>query len=448
MSKTPIDLVNWFVDELYKIYDPTSSEELKSNLYHHEYYFRTKFYEKKYSKKSLQKVLDKFKFTLADAGDAVGMKAALAIGEALTQAPLKAIHAGGGGISQDALLRSKSRFQELLAGHPDKHCVITLKLIDDSKEASEKFANEQETFYFKEVWKSIQINLCGTLDKMIYEIHPKIDFDNIKPNGYYLKCVCSLVEISDYNIHIVDVISRLVTNFQEILFMTGTVLNSKEFMMYIIFKSNISFAQIQKIIHLFGAEDPQCIIHGKYLKNCYVSENKNMPGHFLVQANEVAGKDIRSLENMIYDKRLDAPLCRITDMKRSLNLFGLNETLARMHEELLYASVNQSETQEILFRHYKTICDGMMVNGSFKYASRNSIKNDPYTDTFKLINFETAPDMIRNALHKSTKNPIIDPVAASVFGELPGFGTGVSKITLFKSGKKCFDKDEKEEKEK
>jgi hypothetical protein len=74
----------------------------------------------------------------------------------------------------------------------------------------------------------------------------------------------------------------------------------------------------------------------------------------------------------------------------------------------------------------------MLMNGYFKYATRNSIKGEAHTDVFKLINFETAPEMIKKSLKTQKFQPIIDSVSASVFGELGTIGTGISKIILYK----------------
>jgi hypothetical protein len=407
---------------------------LEENFVHHEYYFRVKLYNKKYSNEMLEEIKKYFKYSLVDAGDAVGMKAALAVGEALTQAPLKAIHLGGGGVSHDLLRRPKGidRFQELLSGLPNRDVIITIRLIDDSKENSEKFAYENETFYFKEIWKRIEICISDKIEQKVLELHPTIDFKFIVVASRYIKAIWDLSNISEYNIHITDVINSLLSNYSEIYFITGYVLNKSEFLAYIYIKPNLPDNKIQKLVFDFSQEKTQNVIHGKYLKRCYVSENKNDPGHYLIQANE-SRENILSLENMIYDPEIDPTGCRITDMERSLKLFGLNETLSRTHEEIIYASINLSETKEILFRHYKTMCDSMLGNGTFKYATRNSLKLDNTTDVLKLISFETARDMMKTHLKKGTIHPIIDNVAASVFGELGTIGTGISKISLFKT---------------
>jgi hypothetical protein len=244
--------------------------------------------------------------------------------------------------------------------------------------------------------------------------------------------VWDISQISEFNIHVTDVMNALLDNYPEIYFITGYILNTSEFLAFMFLKPNITQDKIQKLIYDFRQNKASSIIHGRYLKRCYVSENKNEPGHYLIQANEVMYNSL-ALENLIFYPEIDPTGCRITDMERSLKLFGLNETQARTHEEMIYVSTNLSQTKEILYRHYKTMIDCMLANGFFKYATRTNLKADPTVDICKLISFETAKDMIKNCLHKGIKQPIIDSVSASVFGELSVLGTGVSKIVLFKN---------------
>jgi hypothetical protein len=441
-DRTPPDVTEEFIKELREIFNPTSDPDLDDNFLHHEYYFRVKLFNKNYDKATLAQIVNYFKYSLVDAGEPVGMKAALAVGEALTQAPLKAIHLGGGSVSQDVLIRQKGikRFQELFSGTPNKDCVITIRLKDDSKEASEKFANEQETFYFNEIWKRIEVCISPHFEEVVVNMHPRLNFETITVNTQYIKSVWDISNISGFRIHIVDVINALCSQYPEIYFITGYILNPSEFLAYIYIKPNITPQKIQKLIFDFRQDRGSSIIHGRYLKRCFVSENKNEPGHYLIQANEVKTNSL-ALENLIYHPEIDPTGCRITDMERSLKLFGLNETLARTHEEIIYTSTNLSETKEILYRHYKTMCDYMLSNGSFKYAIRNSLKSDPTTDVLKLIGFETAGDMIKSALHRQILQPVIDTVAASVFGELGTIGTGISKISLYKNNDNKGDDD-------
>ena len=178
------------------------------------------------------------------------------------------------------------------------------------------------------------------------------------------------------------------------------------------------------------------IIRGGYLEHCYVSENKNRPGHYIVEANEIKSENSTTntyaLENLIFDERVDPYGCRTSNIDSNYRLFGVNETAARCQEELLFAATNVSETKEILARHYKQLADSMLTAGSFRHAVRGSLRNDETLDPMRLYCFEVAQTFIRDSINRKDVTPVADAVPASAFGELPGFGTGISKVTIVK----------------
>ena len=196
------------------------------------------------------------------------------------------------------------------------------------------------------------------------------------------------------------------------------------------FKPTVQLQQIQVLMEEWGMEKDSTVIHGKYLRNCYVSENMNRPGHFIIEANEVSSKS-KALENLILDERVDPLGCKSNNPLTMLEVFGINETCARLYEELIFTATNLSDTSGVLQRHYKVIADDSFVNGDRRYGARESVKRDRTMDCFKAVGFETANEMIRNALKYGDIRPIADPVAATIFGETANLGTGVSKITLY-----------------
>ena len=403
------------------------------NFTQHEYYFRTKLTHVKCNEQLLNKIYEQFEWSLADGGDAVGMKAALATSEPLTQASLHAIHhAGGGGANEEQIRRSAglTRFEELLGGNKCKDTVITFKLYDDSKESCIRFANEQETFYFNNIWTRLELGICKNIPEKILKIHPDIPLADIDINSYFITSIWNVTKISSFNIHIVDIINKLIENFNEIMFITGFVLNSTEFMAYIYFKPTVKVEQINSLMEEWSMERSSTIVHGKYLRNCFVSENKNRPGHFIIEANEVSSNSL-ALQNLIFDERVDPRGCRTTDPEANQKLFGVSEASTRQYEELIYTATNLSDTSGVLHRHYKVLADSTFAGGDAQYASRNSLRHDRSMDILRLVQFETAKDMIQQALKFGDIQPIADPVSASVFGELPTVGTGASKVNIY-----------------
>jgi hypothetical protein len=178
-------------------------------------------------------------------------------------------------------------------------------------------------------------------------------------------------------------------------------------------------------------ERASTIVHGRYLMNCFVSENRMYPGHYIIEANEIS--DAMALENLIYDPRVDPYGCKSSNNEIEQKLFGVFEASTRHIESLIYTAINLSVTNDTLHRHYKLLSDAIYYNGFPIYASRNSLKYDSDIDTIRLISFEVAEEFLRQALKYSGTQRVGDPICASMFGELPSLGTGVSKVTLYKT---------------
>ena len=435
-GKTERKDIEKFIKELKDIFKPPglkNADHLLENFKAHEYYFRVKLLAHKCDAKVLDRMKELFEWSLCDGGDAVGMKASLACSEPLTQASLHAIHhATGGGVTDKKYVCSEGvdRFEELLGGNKNKNTVVTFTLYDDSKESCIDFANEQETFYFNNIWSRMELDISRKIHPRILKQHENLHLEDIEVNPYFITSIWNLSQISAYHIHVCDVINRLIENYNEIMFISGWVLNSTEFMAYIYFKPTVQPPQIQIIMEEWGLERPSTVVHGKYLKHCFVSENKNRPGHYIIEANEVNERSC-ALENLIFDERVDPYGCKTSDPTVMLSMFGVMETTARDYEELIYTAQNLSDTRGVLQRHYKVLADSTFAGGDALYANRSSLRHDRTIDIYRLVQFETAKDMIQQSLKYGDIQPIADPVSASAFGELPAMGTGCSKITLY-----------------
>ena len=434
-KRTNSTLVEEFITRIRNVFCPEGMKQkfILENLNHHEYYFRVKLFNYKCDSDVLEKVFEMFEWSLVDGGEAVGMKASLACSEPLTQASLHSIHnAGGGGVNAEQIKRScgLTRFEELLGGNKCKNSVITFKLYNDTKENCTDFANEQETFYFNNIWSRMELSISKRIAQKVLDLHPDIHLDEMEVNTYFITSIWNLTKISSYNIHVVDIINRLMRNYNEIMFITGYILNSTEFMAYIYFKPTVTSDQIMILMEEWGMEKTSTIVHGKYLRNCYVSENKNCPGHYIVEANEVSPNTM-ALQNLIFDPRIDPRGCKTTDPEVNQKMFGVFEASTRQYEELIFTATNLSVTSGVLHRHYKVLADATFINGEAQYASRNSLRHDRTMDTLRLVQFETAKDMIQQSLKYGDIQPVADPISCSAFGELPSLGTGASKIMLY-----------------
>ena len=434
-GKTPQADIDDLIQRIQDIFVPKPFTEkyILENLNSHEFYFRAKLANKKVDKKTLDAIYNQFEWSLADGGDPVGAKASLACSEPLTQASLHAIHhAGGGGVNDERIRRSAGlqRFEELLGGNKSKDPVLTFTLYDDSKEASAKWANEQETFFFNSIWTRIELMIAHDLPDWVLDQHPNVPFDALEPCQYYVKMIWNVAKLSNYNIHVTEVMDKIVLAYEEILFITGHILNATEFMAYIYFKGNVMLDRISVMMEEWAIEKDLTIVHGKHLVNCFVSENKNRPGHYIIEANCV-GEPEEAMLNVMTNDEVDPKGCRCTDTAATEHLWGICEGNVRFYEELVYTAVNLSATSGVLHRHYKVLADAAYTGGMILQASRTSLRRDRCMDTLRMAQFETARDMIQQSLKFGDIQPVADPVSAAVFGELPGCGTGISKITLY-----------------
>ena len=434
----PMDKINAFIERLFNNYCTESNRHLiENNFKQHEYYFRAKLQQLTVSDETLDKLFELFSWTFCDGGEPVGEKAALACSEPLSQAALHVIHnaGGGGGATVENVVRTSgaTRFEELMSkpktrGTPS---VMAIKLYDDSFENCNRFVCNNETIVFTDIWKECYINISNKLPEFIKHIHPNIDFSHVEVNDYYCVITIDLSIVANYEISISDIIYELTSKIDTIEFITGYATNQKIFAMYIFFRKIFNYEKISATISRLTQHERSLVIHGRYIKNCYITENVNTPGHYLIECNDVIGTNAYGA--ILRNPEVDPCGTRYNDMRECLKMLGVCETSARHYEELVYTALNLSATKGILQRHYKVVADTIYSNGEAIYADRNNFKYDRFTDTLRFVQFETPKDMLKQSIKNGDINPVADPFAARVFNEAPSLGTGVSKITLFQT---------------
>ena len=402
------------------------------NLYYHLYYFRIIFREYELTENVYRKIIEIFRRILVNSGDPVGMKAAIAASEPLTQATLHAIHSHAAGVSLNKLVRTdgSARFEELRGGAVFTNTVITLVLKDDSKENSIRYAEKLETFYLADILVDISINITNGIDNIMKEEYKDIPFDDIVASEYYIQMTWDLTEIANYMIHPVDVINELMKKYQQIMFIGGYILNASEIRVHVYFNPDISLNNIFSLTEEWNVKNKNTVIHGEYLINCYVSENISNPGHYIIEGNEIENTFV--LENIIYDPELNPVLCRSTNINTMIKLFGICESTAQLAAELQYAAQHLSATSGVLQEHYLLMSQVLTATGKLTAASRYAIRNDEYNDSLKKINFEDVKKGLIDSVITNKPEPCGDGyVSSHFFGEIPPSGDGVSKIILY-----------------
>lgn len=437
-------LLESFINEINDIFFPKGARvgiwskcyQLENNKYH-EYYFRIMFgYKYELTEEMKEKLLTIYNNQMCEGGEALGMKAANAIAEPMSQVILKAIHGMVGGASDDKIKRMGifDTFETLLGGRSSKENVLTFGLYDDTKEASIKWAEEQETFYINDIWTRAEIIVCNQVDKIISEMYKdEIDFKQLDINQMMISMNINMERIAAYNIHIVDIINRLCESYPEIMFISGYILNSREFKALIYFRSDITYDKINLILEEWGSiRNNKTLVHGGYLCNCFVTENVNTPGHYVIIANEIDTK-IRGLENLIYNPEIDPYKCSSNNIDTMFELFGCCEACAHHILESQFIARAASFTSGVLVAHYKLIADAIFSTGKFLTADRYSLKEDLMNDPFTLISYETPKDFINIFLKNDKYYKTSSIVASSFFGGKSAAVSGdmVSKITLY-----------------
>lgn len=436
-GETDKKLIDELIDNLKKIFAPPGMKQRYSliNLVSLEYYFRQKGTKYIIPRKNL---IEMYYYTInsfVDAGETVGMKAALAIGESLTQESLDAIHsASKGSVNIEKLERTKSgnRFEELLGGSVHKNAVLTLILNNPTKEETEKFAMEQETIYFKDIWTKLETVLSKKINPDVIKLHPKIHFEKLMLSKTYVKMLINLNILADFNIKISDLANVVYKNFEKVAFFTGKVVNANEFLAYIYFTSEITNEEIDNYVYIFKSETRDAIIHGEFIKNCFITQNVNTK-EYLILCNEV-NPTVRAYEKILYNPAIDPAKCHTTNTKLTLEMYGIFETGARLCEELLYCATDLSNVGELPARHYKTMALSSLANGyPFVADSSSALKSN--IDYLRGCNFEQPTAFIKKAISNGTYKKVEDPVASAFYGELPKMGSGYTKILLCKKGK-------------
>ena len=90
----------------------------------------------------------------------------------------------------------------------------------------------------------MEIIVSGRIPKVVKQIHPDIDFDQLKVYNTYIRMICNLNILANYNIKISELFNKLRSNFEKIHFLTGHIPNSHEFIVYIFFDPNITKSEI------------------------------------------------------------------------------------------------------------------------------------------------------------------------------------------------------------
>ena len=436
-GETSIKEIDRFIGRLLELFVPVAlqNNELKllENFKNHEYYFRVMLSQYKLDSKLEQTILDRIAFSLVNAGDPVGVKTALAASAPLTQEALDAIHAASsGGAAVDKVKRANGldSFLQLLAGAKcNDTAIITIALKDDSEEACKSFTLNHETFYFKDIWALNEIRASIKIPKQLTTLYGE-EIAKEKRHPYYVKSVWNMVRLSGYGVKVSDIMNAIMSSYTEIKFILPFYLNKTQITANIYFKEDTQIQRIHQIVHEWTLENEANIVHGRYLRNCFITENVNDKGHYVIEANEsVVGN--QALQHLILDPLVDSARCRTSNPRDSLELFGIFEEEARHYEQLMFTATTLGSTKAVTGRTYSTISAVQTSAGELTFCDALSMSKTSDGELMKKLKFERADVFIKEALIRGDKETVNEFTSANVFAQLPRLGSSVSEYMLY-----------------
>lgn len=440
-GETPIKEIDRFIERLNKLFVPLAIQndvtKILENFKSHEYYFRAMLHSFKLDEKLEQTLIERIAFSLANAGDPIGVKAALACSAPMTQEALDAIHkASSGGAEVDKLKRASGldAFLQLLAGAKcNDTTIITIVLKDDSKEACKRFTLEHETFYFKDIWAVNEIRASTSIPEKLVTLYQQ-GIEKEKRHPYYVQSTWNMVRLSGYGVKVSDIMNAIMKSYPEIKFILPFPLNKTQITANIYFKEDTQIQRIHQIVHEWTLENESNIVHGRYLRNCFISENVNMKGHYVIEANEsVAGNN--ALQYLILDPLVEPTKCRTSNPRDSFELFGVFEGEPRHYEQLMYTAQTLGSTKAVTGRSYAVLSAVQTSAGKLTFCDALSMSKTTDGEFMKKCKFERADVFIDEHLARGERETINEFTSANVFSQLPRLGSSVSGYMLWPTGK-------------
>lgn len=432
-GETPKTMVDTFIQTMKDVFCPpdnTLCELVLSGLTEHELYFRHKLSKYNLTQSQLDFMINQFEMSLADTGDTVGAKASLSTSEPLTQASLHAIHAAVGGVEVEKIVRPSpiGRFDELHIGAHPKSTVVSIILHNPTRENTMNFANEQETFYIKDIFTCIKIEVSQQIDPKVIEYYNTLDFSNLQVSFYSINMMCYVRNIANYNLHIASIVEKMMLHYPMMSCVFAYPISADYFVICCYFNPDTYVSNIVALVEEFRMKKPITCIHGGLLSNCFVSEC-TVTGDWMCEANEViTGND--ALESLICLPEVDASRGRTSNIELMIRLYGLCEGNVRLYEESIYTANKLGATKDLLPRHYKLISDYITSRGGKRMSSSNSLLKEPHFDKMRGIAFEFVGDFIRKGMIDTNPSDFKDPTSAQIYGKRPGIGSGVSEVVI------------------
>lgn len=456
-KKEKIDSVLPYIEKLFShieiIYAPCGYELreyiLKDLIYLKYFLFEALLLKGSTDQKLYDEIELQFMYSLIDGGEPVGIKASITMSEPLTQASLHAIHSHKSTVMKQEIDRSAgvSRFEELYGEKlPSYHSIIMNIVNSDKEENYKKFINDEETFYYKDIWTTMRIFIANEPPKLMTEFYSSIDFKNIDSCKYVIEATWNLNLIANYECNVADLIYKLKSNYTEILFI-APVLTFNTLLCFIYFRPDTPDKLIYNFCEFAYREHPDNIVSGNILNNCIKCKNvplslvyKDKPNYciesnIIIHATEskaILKELLLAINNLIHNPKIDLDHCFSNNIDIEFLLYGIFEAQPRFYEESIFTASKLSETSGIMSAHYKLATEIAFMSGTKQVAKPSHLRKNFNLDPLRKILFERSYDFIKSALYENVYHNMDDPDAAQIFNQYSRTGVGISKV-IFKN---------------
>jgi DNA-directed RNA polymerase beta' subunit len=409
-------------------------------------------------KELINEIIIRYRNSLIQAGEPIGMKVSLCVTEPLTQSVLNAIHgtvsiSGGSGVKRSHGL---PRFKELLQGkkegksaHKDPIWVTTFVLKDKHNfDEQLKFAHEIETIMLKDlIYPSYLIStekIAGNDDdiKFVEKWYKSLPSSlankvrQIDMSTFKLKINFSTTDLYKNGIKLSEIQKAITACAPDIItFMAIERTTNPITRVMVYFKSGRPLDALKLVCEKIIMKT---IVHGShYFKNATVIENK---GTVIVDNNgQLINKPSYRIEAnglnfkfAIKHSAVNANESYSNNIQEMYHYFGVIEARQRLYEEMLYEAKQSSDLSVLLKQHFKLIADFLTYRGDVASLDRHKLKTNYYMDPMSKMAFEEIQAFTKLALKESRRIPLDDAVIRTMYGLKLKEGTGFSTI-MFKT---------------
>jgi len=423
-----------------------------------------------YGKKEYEELLSnihyKYKYSLIQYGEPVGLKAALNLSETFTQGMLKSIHAKGlvgGAASRLQRVHGITRFKELLQWSPTietKHPVTTIVLKPELRSnyaECVKFAKKINTVTLNDIMYSAALISSKSFaandddEKMIRQWIDRLDKSTknmvmqLSRSSFKLKLNVNTIDMLLNRVSLFEIQMSIGKEYPGIVaFVAADETLDAVTRMYVYFYPGQSR---DAIISISEEICSKLIVHGdgsfrntdivKYEGNLELAKDGRLVEETIYRI-ESNGRD---LAYILSQPEVDQRYVFSNNISEMIELYGLAETRARIYEEMLLEARQSDSLRNTMTQHFKIMSDYITYRGEVGTIERHGLVKNDDVDPISKLSFEQPQTFIYNAIKDPKDIPFEGDVPRILYGLQPTSGTGLCKVLIKTSALSSDDKE-------